>query len=225
MDHESVSQNGRTGRQDDRPTSLDDLAYEEIQRMLVRLEIPPASSVDDLDLAKRLGLGRTPVRRALKRLALEGLITIYPRRGTFATDISIESLGKLSDLRIAVEGLASEKAALNAGSADTSMLREMRRRVVAAHKTDEELFDVYKQIHAEIYRLANNPYLTRVAVTHYQLSYRLWYAFQDKVKPLCDHSQFYVQLIDAILRCDPPEARALAAQHVMDFREEVRSSI
>ncbi len=208
-----------------RHPTLDEVAYRKIQRMLVTLEIPPASPVDDADLARRLGIGRTPVRRALKRLDLEGLVTIYPRRGTFATDISIESLSKLSDLRTVLEGLAAEKAALNATSSDIETLRALHREVVAHHEDAEELFDVYKRIHAEIYRIANNPYLTRVAQTHYQLSYRLWYAFQDKLAPLTTHVGFYTDLLDALLTRDPARARDLAAQHVVDFREEVRSTI
>lgn len=216
---------GQEDGQGARPATLDEFAYVAIQRMLVRLEIPPASPVDDADLARRLGIGRTPVRRALKRLALEGLVTIYPRRGTFATDISLESVSKLSELRVELEGLAAERAAVNAATASTETLRDLRRQVVTPHRSEEHLFSVYKRVHAEIYELANNPYLTRVALTHYQLSYRLWYAFQEKLEPLTDHVDFYTQLIDAILARDPSKARSLAAQHVLNFREEVRSSI
>lgn len=211
----------------DGSSSLEERAYLEIQRMLVRLEIPPTSALDDTELAERLGMGRTPVRRALKRLALEGLVNIYPRRGTFATDISLESLTKLTDLRMAIEGLAAEKAAENAADGDTSRLQALRDQVVEARDEGdvERIFDIFKSIHTEIYALADNPYLTRVAVAHYQLSYRLWYAFERRLKPLGDHSQFYLQLVDAILRRDPPRARDLASQHVLDFRDEVRSGL
>lgn len=220
--------------------SLEERAYREIQRMLVRLEITPAGAVDEVELGERLGLGRTPVRRALKRLALEGLVTIYPRRGTFATDISIDSLSKLTDLRVAVEGLAAELAARSESS--RSRLSAMREQIVveadAAAAVDhqnltdhpdaadqEGIFDVYKQVHAEIYRLADNEYLTNVAWTHYQLSYRLWYAFDRKLQPLRSHRDFYLELIDAIDRHDAQRARELAEQHVLDFREEVRSTL
>lgn len=208
-----------------RPQTLDERAYRTIQRMLVTTEIPPASLLDDGDLARRLGIGRTPVRRALKRLDLEGLVTIYPRRGTFATDITIESLAKLSDLRTVLEGLAAEKAAQNATASDIEVLRALRRDIIANHDHAEDLFDAFKRLHTEIYRMANNPYLTNVAQTHYQLSYRIRYAFQDKLAPLATHVGFYTELIDALMARDAERARDLAAQHVVDFREEVRSTI
>lgn len=205
--------------------SLDDYAYGVIQRMLVRLEIPPASPIDDADLAKRLGVGRTPVRRALKRLQLEGLVAIYPRRGTFATDISIESITQLTDFRIALESLAAEKAAENHSTADMSALREIRKQLDSPPDEPEPLFDVFKKHHDVIYELANNPYLAKVCLIHYQISYRIWYAFEGKLKPLQTHIDFHKVLADAILEGNAERARELAAQHVVGFREEVRSSI
>ena len=62
-------------------------------------------------LGGELGIGRTPVREAIKRLALENLVTVFPRRGTFASEINITDLADISDVRVQLEGHAAYRAA------------------------------------------------------------------------------------------------------------------
>ena len=58
-----------------------DLAYREIRALIVTLELPPGSVLSEPELQERLGLGRTPIREALRTLAHERLVEVYPRRG------------------------------------------------------------------------------------------------------------------------------------------------
>ena len=60
---------------------LSELAYRELRRLIVTLELAPGSPVSEAELSERLGLGRTPIREALRALAAERLIDVYPRRG------------------------------------------------------------------------------------------------------------------------------------------------
>src|SRR5437763_11184154 len=70
-------------------TSLADKAYVAIRDRLIMLDIRPGEPIDDGDLARELGVGRTPVREALKRLEGDRLVVSFPRRGTFATGMDI----------------------------------------------------------------------------------------------------------------------------------------
>ena len=72
--------------------SLADVAYESIRDRLLVLDIKPGELLNDEALAKSLGVGRTPVREALKRLELDRLVITYPRRGTFATRVDVTDL-------------------------------------------------------------------------------------------------------------------------------------
>jgi len=60
--------------------TLSDRAYGDLEAMIVTLQLPPGSAVSEAALSQRLGIGRTPIREALQRLARERLITILPRR-------------------------------------------------------------------------------------------------------------------------------------------------
>ncbi|MCZ9345802.1 GntR family transcriptional regulator, partial [Streptomyces sp. TRM76130] len=76
-----------------------DQAYRALADRLVTLRIRPGEPVNDERTAAELGVGRTPVREALKRLEHERLIVSYPRRGTFATEVQIADLGHISEVR------------------------------------------------------------------------------------------------------------------------------
>src|ERR1700751_4993040 len=90
---------------------LADRAYRALRDRLVTLSIPPGAPIDEDAIGRELKMGRTPVREAIKRLALENLVTVFPRRGTFASDINITDLNHISDVRIVLEGHAGYRAA------------------------------------------------------------------------------------------------------------------
>src|ERR1700735_4578935 len=90
---------------------LADRAYAELRDRIVTLGIAPGAPIDEDQLGSELGIGRTPVREAIKRLALENLVTVFPRRGTFASEINITDLADISDVRTQLEGHAALRAA------------------------------------------------------------------------------------------------------------------
>ena len=90
---------------------LADRAYAELRDRIVTLAIPPGAPINEDALGRDLEMGRTPVREAIKRLALERLVTVFPRRGTFASEINITDLAAISDVRVQLEGHAARRAA------------------------------------------------------------------------------------------------------------------
>src|SRR5436305_5009546 len=90
---------------------LADRAYDELRDQIVTLRIAPGDPIDEDRVGEELGMGRTPVREAIKRLALENLVTVFPRRGTFASEINITDLAQISDVRVQLEGHAAARAA------------------------------------------------------------------------------------------------------------------
>src|SRR5213596_255596 len=97
---------------------LSDRAYAALRDRLISLAIAPGAPIDEEALTRELGVGRTPVREAVRRLALEGLVVVFPRRGTFASSIDITSLSDITDVRAELEAHAAERAARLADAAD-----------------------------------------------------------------------------------------------------------
>ena len=84
---------------DDDGLSLAEQAYYAIRELIVSLELPPGSAVREPELTEELGIGRTPVREALRRLAQERLVEVFPRRGIFVTTVDVRDLARLCEVR------------------------------------------------------------------------------------------------------------------------------
>ena len=108
--------------------SLADVASSDPHRLLM-LDIKPGDLLNDDHLAKDLGMGRTPVREALKRLELDRLVVSYPRRGTFATRVEVTDLAFISEIRTQLEPLAASRAARVATEGQREQLRAVLRAV------------------------------------------------------------------------------------------------
>src|ERR1700749_1699210 len=101
---------------------LADRAYADLRDRIVTLRIAPGAPIDEDVLGGELGIGRTPVREAIKRLALENLVTVFPRRGTFASEINITDLADISNVRAHLEGHAAYRAAQRITDAQRAQL-------------------------------------------------------------------------------------------------------
>src|ERR1700749_213240 len=104
---------------------LADRAYADLRDRIVTLRIAPGAPIDEDVLGGELGIGRTPVREAIKRLALENLVTVFPRRGTFASEINITDLRDISDVRMQVGGHAAYGAAERISEAQRAELQDL----------------------------------------------------------------------------------------------------
>ncbi|KUO02952.1 GntR family transcriptional regulator [Streptomyces caeruleatus] len=208
--------------------SLAERAYRAIRDRLVMLDIRPGAPINEEQLGQSLGVGRTPVREALKRLQYERLITTYPRRGTFATEVNITDLAHISEVRQELEPLAAAQAARRATAADRATLAGLRRKLegVDPRRDDStELMHLDLQIHRAIYAAAHNPYLEDTLVRHDNLATRIWCLFIDRLSDMAGHVGEHGPLIDAIVAGEPEKAAQLARSHVEDFEQAIRAAI
>src|SRR5438105_5473575 len=102
-----------------------DRAYLAIRGLIVSLGLRPGAVIDERELMQQLGLGRTPVREALRRLAQEQLVEVFPRRGMFVTSVDVRDLARISEVRAALEPEAARLAAARATDADREELRTL----------------------------------------------------------------------------------------------------
>lgn len=86
--------------------------YNELRHMILEFELYPGSRVTESELAERFQVSRTPIREAVQRLESEGYLTVRPKQGCFIRDLDISRLLHYYDVRIALELLSIEKAAL-----------------------------------------------------------------------------------------------------------------
>lgn len=216
--------------ENDRPatTSLADHAYRQIKDRLIMLEIRPGEPINDVALAAELGVGRTPVREAVKRLETDHLVVSFPRRGTFATGVDVTELGAISDIRQLLEPHAARRAAENASPALRAELREAAAglhglEVVAGDRTTFINRDM--AIHQLIYRATGNPHLEDVLIRYDNLATRIWCLVIDRLPDLAEHVREHSTLLVAIADGDGDMAAALALDHVTRFERAIRQML
>lgn len=204
---------------------LSDRAYAAIRDRLVALEIAPGAPLDEDGLMAELGVGRTPVREAIRRLALEGLVVVFPRRGTFAAGINITSLSDITDVRVQLEGRAAELAATLADDDDRREAAELIETLAAAQPSQRSLIELDARVHRFVYRCSRNPYLAQDLDRYLNMSLRIWRLTWDRLPPLQDRVREHQQLLDLIRGGDAAGARSLARAHVQAFAEEMRAAL
>ena len=84
---------------------LREIVYEELKRQIMVGEIAPGTRMMEVELAEEMGVSRTPVREAIRKLEKEGLVTIEPRRGAYASDISAKDMVDILEVRQDLEGM------------------------------------------------------------------------------------------------------------------------
>jgi DNA-binding GntR family transcriptional regulator len=210
------------------PTSLADRAYLAIRDQLILLDIRPGDPIDDDELARSLGMGRTPVREALKRLEGDRLVVSFPRRGTFATGMDIADLAHISEIRVQLEPLAARRAAERAPRATRAELEELASRIEdldVAHIGRAELMRWDLRVHRAIYHAANNPHLVDVLVRYVNLATRIHCMFLDRLSTVDMHVREHVELLRAIAAAEADRADDLAREHVLGFERAIRAVI
>lgn len=204
--------------------SLSDRAYYRIRELIVSLALPPGSILNERELMQELGLGRTPVREALRTLAREQLVEVYPRRGIFVSSVDVRDLAGLSEVRLALETagarLAAERATLEDRERCNELLADLER---AVDEHDERaLIELDQRIHRHVYTCTHNAFLARTLEEYYVLTLRIWFLALDRVARLEDAVREHRELLGAIRDGDQGRAEEVMRRHVLGFERAIR---
>lgn len=189
-----------------------DQAYDVLEGMITFQELAPGAVLSEAILMELTGLGRTPVREALQRLARERMVEIHPNRGVFAAPMSVEDQLKLLELRRTVEELAVRLATHRA---DTRQKEAMLRLVADLegfdHDDPKKFGLLLKQTHELIVTAAHNDYLLVAMAPLQGLSRRFWFAhLAEPSQELRIAADLHGTILRAVCHGDENEAAAAA---------------
>jgi DNA-binding GntR family transcriptional regulator len=182
-------------------------AYRVLERMIVTLELAPGSIATEGGLIEKVGLGRTPVREAIQRLAWEGLIEVRPRAGLAVAPLRAADWVRVLDARSGVEQVLARSASRNV----TQRAAEDFDAAASAMKNAAGAGDVVAFLEADkaldeaIALAADNPFASRVAAPLQTHSRRFWFRYQAR-SGLAAAAERHMALIRSILSGDPREA-------------------
>jgi DNA-binding GntR family transcriptional regulator len=204
--------------------SLRDKAYRLIKEKIVTLELEPLAVIDEQAMMESLGLGRTPIREALLRLAHEDLVLIIPRRGMFVSDISITDLQKIFEIRVPLEGFCARLAAERMSPKLQAQLEEVLHELDQVSSDNSRAFmKVDEHFHTLLYEATGNEFLSQILHRLYVLSLRLWFFAIDRLGHVKTAVEQHRAIAQALKEGDGEKAATLLQQHVAEFQQEVRS--
>jgi len=199
-------------------------AYRAIEEMIVTLELPPGSRVSEKSLSTQLGIGRTPVREALQRLAYERTITVLPRSGAVVSEIDVAEHFKLIEVRRELERILIGRSARLAELATCKQFADLKTRFdEAAQAQDETIFiPADSELNNLVAETARNEYAATAMRPLQAQTRRFWYLYFNQIGELEDLShvaRLHGGIAGAIAYKD--ELEAIAAHHrLIDYVEE-----
>jgi len=198
-------------------STISDRAYRHIEELIVTLELPPGSAVSEGLLSRRLGIGRTPIREALQRLARESLVQILPRRGIMVTEINARTQLRLLEARREIERLVARSAARRATPAERKRMADLAGRFEAsARRNDDKAFmRVDREFNELSIAAAKNEFAAGAMRLMAGLSRRFWYHHYKEAADMPETAKLHADIARAIARADE-EAAGRATDRLMD---------
>lgn len=205
--------------------SLSEQAYERIRRMIVRLDYAPGDVLREGELRDRLGIGRTPIREALQRLARDQFVTVIPRRGMFVSPIDVDDLSLLYETRAVMEPYAARLAAGRGSAGHWNEMAAVIEESLRPGIPPEELLDVDRRCHEIIWDAAGNRFLTDTLDALYAQSDRVWHMYLADVYDTRHAVDEHIEMLDLLRRRDAGACEGAMEAHLAGFDDQVRAAV
>lgn len=201
--------------------------YEILRDNILDLVLPPGSPIDEIQLAERLSMSRTPIREALVKLASEGLVTTLPNRSTMVSNIDFLNLHTFFDAMTLMYRVTTRLAAENRTDEDLEIIRGHQLKFADAVQAQDALTMIAtnRDFHAAIAEAGKNPYYTSLfcrLLDEGRRMLRIYYSSFDDQLP-----QRYVtehdDIIAAIEAQDVSAADRLANQHADQIVQQIQT--
>ena len=199
--------------------SLADQAYRQLEEMIVTLVLPPGASLSEAILSARTGIGRTPIREALKRLEHQGLVTSLPRKGLIVRDMKVEDQLALLEVLRPLDRLIARKSAKWASESQREALRACADSMVKAAEAGDvhQFLSFDQECDRILYETARNPFAIDIVTPLYSHSRRFWCSFNrfgDVVRLARHHAAVMQAVADG-----EEEQAAQASDLLIDYLE------
>ena len=206
---------------------LRDVVFNTLRRAIITGEFAPGERLMEISLANRLGVSRTPVREAIRKLELEGLVIMIPRKGAQVAKITEKSLRDVIEIRCVLEEFAASLACERITEEGKEKLKEAHRQFVEAAQTNDiiDIVEKDEQFHDAIFQATCNDRLITIInnLREQFCRYRMEY-----VKDIEQHSVLvteHEQLLHAIFNQDSETAKQIMRTHLKNQQEGVIQAI
>ncbi|MBR0410217.1 MAG: GntR family transcriptional regulator [Eubacterium sp.] len=202
---------------------LRDVVFKTLRRAIVTGEFAPGERLMEITLANRLGVSRTPVREAIRKLELEGLVTMIPRKGAQVARITERSLREVIEVRSVLEEFAASLACQRMDENDMREMKEIHEQFIRAVKAHDimKIVDSDEKFHDAIFKAAKNDRLLSIIANLREQFYRYRLEYVRDIEDCSQLTGEHQQLMSAIFRHDEETARRMMKTHIGNQQERV----
>jgi DNA-binding GntR family transcriptional regulator len=199
-------------------SSLSDQAFSALEEMIVTLKLPPGSLWSEAMLSESLGIGRTPVREAVQRLAEYHLVLIIKRHGIRIAEVNEQEQLLVLETRRELERLIATRAARRASAEDKKTLAAMAQALLKAGKAGDvvEMLRQYFVAKTFTASCAGNRFSAQAIAPLYTLSRRFYFMHHKELNDLSEVARLHAELLRAIATGDE-QAAAVACDLQIDY--------
>ncbi|NLY82412.1 MAG: GntR family transcriptional regulator [Clostridiales bacterium] len=195
---------------------LRELVYEELKHKILIGNVNPGTRLMEIELAESMGVSRTPIREAIRKLEKEGLVSIEPRRGAYVSDISIKDMVDILEVREDLEGLAASLAARRINEEEASELKRITEKyseaIISGNTDDIVKYD--EMFHKLVVSCSGNRTLMQMVGSVQELALRFRYLYYDDYSRYEDMPGEHTGIMEAIINGDEKKARDQADLHI-----------
>ena len=206
---------------------LRDVVFQTLRQAILKGELKPGERLMEIQLAQKLGVSRTPVREAIRKLELEGLVLMIPRKGAEVAEITIKDLEDVLEVRAALEELAVCDACENITEEQILALKEAADNFQAALESDDlvKCAETDMAFHEIIYSATNNKRLLQILNNLREQMYRY------RVEYLKDENNYptlmkeHKDIVEGLVRKNKTQVTETMHQHVKNQAVAVKAMI
>lgn len=202
---------------------LREIVYEELRNLILTGQIMPGTRMMEIEMAEDMGVSRTPIREAIRKLEKEGLVTIEPRKGAYASEVSIKDMIDILEVRGTLEGLGAYFAATRMTKEEKEQLASISNDFNAAVLAEDMagMISSDTKFHHYIVECCKNNHLLHMVEQLQELVLRFRYIYFKDFKRAEDMPAEHKIICDAIFNGDEETARIGALNHIDRLKEMI----
>jgi DNA-binding GntR family transcriptional regulator len=195
---------------------LREIVFEYLRESILKGKLEPAQRLMEVQLAEQLGVSRTPVREAIRKLELEGLVVMLPRKGAYVADVSLKDIIEVLEIRGALEGLAASVAAERMTDEDLERLELISYQFKKSLENGDIDMMVKKDIelHDLIFNSTNNQKLIQINNSLREQVYRFRVTYISDYDTSKNLVKEHEDIIEAIYNRNSKEAMQRSTTHI-----------
>ena len=195
---------------------LRDVVFENIRTAIMEGTLRPGERLMEIQLAEQLGVSRTPVREAIRKLELEGLVLMLPRKGAYVASISKKDLLDILELRVGLEGMAAYYAAERISKDEIKELEKISK-VLEEHVKNNDLENMLKvdeEFHNFIFDTTGNARLKSTMLSIWEPAYRFRLKYMSDYSSAVNIVEEHNKIMEALKKGEATLAERLAKEHI-----------